>query len=99
MKVLNFIYIIILFIAGYFLYYQHEIIDTYKNYQYDHKIDSLQHILDNIKVDTVFIKQYESQRDSISQAIKQEWIDMYKFSDAEHIEFFTNYLEEFSKDN
>lgn len=99
MKVLNFIYIIILFIAGYCLYYQHEIINGYKNCQYDHKIDSLQNILDNIKVDTVFIKQYESQRDSINQKIKQEWVDMSKFSDAEHIEFFSNYLEEFSKGN
>lgn len=99
MKSLTYVYIIILFILGYFLYYQHIIIDNYKNCQYDTKIDSLQNVLDGIKIDTVFIKEYESKRDSINQKIKQEWIDMSKFSDAEHVEFFTNYIQRFSENN
>ena len=100
MKTIIFIvYFICMLALGYLLYHQNKIIEGYENYQYDKQIDSLQHLIDTMKLDTVFIHKHELQRDSIKQEIAQEWIDMSKFSDAEHIQFFSNYIEEYTKNH
>lgn len=93
MKYLYALVLVLIAATAYYLGYKHA--DKPIDINWEYKIDSLQNVIDSIKVDTTVITELEAKLDTIYVENSQSISFILSASDSVQLQFFSDYLQRF----